>query len=154
MRFQLVLRLARHFHSHHRRSVRHVALRIALHRMVVRYGYELPLSTEIGPGLLLRHLGPIVVHQRAVLGRNINLSTGVVIGESFRGPKAGVPRIGNNVYIGPGAKVIGAITVGNDVAIGANAVVTRDVLDHQVVGGVPARVISANGAVGYIRNPC
>jgi len=154
MRFQLVLRLAKHAHAHHRRSPIHVILRLALRRLTVRYGYEIPLATEIGPGLLLRHAGPIVVNGDAVLGRNVNLNTGVVIGKSFRGPRAGVPRIGNQVYVGPGAKVIGAITVGDDVAIGANAVVSRDVADHEVVGGIPARVISTDGADGYVNRPC
>jgi len=56
------------------------------------------------------------------------------------------------VYIGPGAKVIGAITVGNNVVIGANAVVSRDIPDNAVVAGVPAEIISMKGSVGYIRN--
>ena len=58
-----------------------------------------------------------------------------------------------NVYIGPGAKVIGGIRIGNNVAIGANAVVTHDVPDNAVVGGVPARILSYNGSSGLI-NRC
>ena len=58
--------------------------------------------------------------------------------------------IGRNVYIGPGAKIVGAVHVGDDVAIGANCVVTDDVPDHAVVVGVPGRVISFDGSAGYV----
>lgn len=154
LRYQVVFRLARHCQEHHRRSPQHIVLSRLHRRMTIKYGYELPLRTDIGAGLLLRHVGPVIVNHGATLGRNVNLNNGVVIGQGFRGPKEGCPTIGDNVYIGPGAKVIGAITIGNDVVIGANAVVTRDVADHEVVAGVPAKVVSTAGAEGYVRNPC
>jgi len=61
-----------------------------------------------------------------------------------------VPEIGDNVYIGPGAKIIGNIKIGNNAAIGANCVVTKDVPENGVVVGVPGRVISFEGSAGYI----
>ncbi len=61
-----------------------------------------------------------------------------------------MPVIGDNVYIGSGAKIIGSVNVGNNVAIGANAVLTKDVPDNAVVVGVPAKVISYKGSMGYI----
>lgn len=64
--------------------------------------------------------------------------------------KKGAATIGNNVYIGPGAKIIGSVKIGDDVAIGANCVVTKDVPDHAVVVGVPGRIISYRGAAGYV----
>jgi serine O-acetyltransferase len=85
-----------------------------------------------------------------VIGDNCNISQGVTIGEANRGPRKGTPVIGNNVYIGPGAKIIGAVHIGNNVAVGANCVVTRDVPDGAVVVGVPGRVISYEGSKGYI----
>jgi len=81
-----------------------------------------------------------------------NRSHQVTIGVSRRGARAGVPRIGDNVYIGPGAKLFGAIVVGDNAAIGANCVVTRDVPENGVVVGVPGRVISYEGSQGYINN--
>ena len=66
------------------------------------------------------------------------------------GARAGAPVIGNNVFIGAGAKIIGRIQVGDGAAIGANAVVTRDVPAGAAVGGVPARVISNEGSTGYV----
>ncbi|GAA3319001.1 hypothetical protein GCM10020331_024100 [Ectobacillus funiculus] len=58
--------------------------------------------------------------------------------------KGAVPKIGNNVYIGPGAKIFGGITIGNNVSIGANSVVTKDVPDNVTVVGIPAKIIAEN----------
>jgi serine O-acetyltransferase len=74
----------------------------------------------------------------------------VTIGQSNRGKRKGCPTIGNEVYIGPGAKIFGNIKIGNNVAIGANSVVTRDIPDNAVVVGIPGNVISYNGSDGYI----
>jgi serine O-acetyltransferase len=64
----------------------------------------------------------------------------------------GYPILGDNVYIGPGAKIIGGIKIGNNVAIGANCVVTKNIPDNSVVVGIPGRVISQDGVTGYIDN--
>jgi serine O-acetyltransferase len=115
-----------------------------------KFGISIPFTTRIGPGFYIGHFGGIVVSDGAEIGRNCNISQGVTIGASNRGQRAGAPVIGDNVYIGPGAKVIGGIRIGDDVAIGANAVVTHDVPSGSVVAGVPARVVSNEGSVGYI----
>lgn len=80
----------------------------------------------------------------------MHLSQQVTIGVVNRGKMKGYPTIGDNVYIGPGAKVIGNVHVGNNVAIGANCVVTKDVPDNAVVVGIPGQVISYEGSTGYI----
>lgn len=116
------------------------------------FGISIPFQTDIGTGLYIGHFGCIIVHKDVQVGKNCNLSQGVTIGVSNRGTKKGCPTIGNNVYIAPGAKVIGNIIVGNDVAIGANCVVTKDVPDHAVVVGIPGKVISYNGSCGYINH--
>ncbi len=113
-------------------------------------GIHIPLEVEIGWGFYIGHAGGIVVHPDAVIGANCNISQGVTIGEGGRAEARGVPRIGDRVYIAPGAKVFGKITIGNDVAIGANAVVNKDVPDSAVVGGVPAKIISMKGSAGLI----
>ena len=56
----------------------------------------------------------------------------------------------SNIYIGPGAKIVGAVRIGNNVAIGANCVVTKDVPDNSVVVGIPGKVISQKGSTGYV----
>jgi serine O-acetyltransferase len=100
-------------------------------------GLELPAKAQIGPGLFVTHFGPTVIHAYTVAGRNLTLEHGVTIGE---GP-TGVPRIGNDVYIGAGAKVINGITIGDYASVGAGAVVVKDVPAHCVVVGVPARPV-------------
>jgi serine O-acetyltransferase len=118
----------------------------------IRYGILIPGDVKIGRGLHIGHPGGIVVHPAVTIGANCNLSHGVTIGMSSRGGLAGCPAVGNDVYIGPGAKVFGRISIGNGVAIGANAVVTRDVPPGAVVAGIPARVISGRGSDGYVCN--
>jgi serine O-acetyltransferase len=107
-------------------------------------------QATIGPGLYVGHFGGVIVSGDAVLGSNVNLSQGVTIGVAGRGERRGTPVLGDRVYVAPGAKLIGPITVGNDVAVGANAVVTRDVADRAVVDGVPARVISERGSFDFV----
>ena len=126
---------------------------LALNRFIhykYKYGISIPFNTQIGKGFYIGHFGCIVVNEAAVIGKNVNISQGVTIGAVNRGKNAGVPIIGDGVYIGPGAKIIGAIRIGNNVAIGANAVVTHDVPDNAVVVGIPAKIISMNGAEGYV----
>ena len=116
-----------------------------------KYGISIPLETRIGPGLYIGHFGGIHVNEHVVIGANCNLNQGVTIGKHSRGERKGCPTLGDGIYVGPGAKIFGGIRIGHDVAIGANAVVTRDLPDHAVAVGVPARVISQAGAAGYIR---
>lgn len=120
--------------------------------LTYKFGISIPSETRIGPGFYIGHFGDIVVNGRCVIGQNVNISQGVTLGQANRGVRRGAPIIGDGVYIGPGAKVVGAVRVGSDVAIGANAVVTHDIPDHAVVGGVPAAVISMDGAADYVMN--
>ncbi|HTN65138.1 MAG TPA: serine acetyltransferase, partial [Burkholderiaceae bacterium] len=106
------------------------------------WGIELPRGATIGPGLYIGHFGGITISPDAVLGRNCNVSQGITIGYSGRG----VPVIGDNVYIAPGARVFGKISVGSNVKIGANAVVHKDVPDNAVVvSGTGFMIISYGG---------
>jgi serine O-acetyltransferase len=123
-----------------------------LHRKKIRFGIDIAPRASIGVGFYIGHFGHIVVSARAVIGNHCNISQGVTIGIINSGPKKGVPTIGDHVYIGPGAKIIGSINIGNNVAIGANSVVTNDIPDCAVVVGVPARVVSYDGSHGYINN--
>jgi len=115
-----------------------------------KFGISISYRTEIGSGLYIGHFGGIIINQKAVIGKNCNLSHQITLGVANRGVRKGYPMIGDNVYIGPGAKVIGNVHVGNNVAIGANCVVTRDTPDNSVVVGIPGRIISSEGSVGYV----
>ena len=114
-------------------------------------GVELPKQAEIGSGLYIAHMGCIVLHPNVKLGDNCTISQDVTIGLGGRGDKLGSPKIGDRVYIAPGARIFGAITIGNDVAIGANAVVTKDIPDNAVAVGIPAQVISYKGSKDFIQ---
>lgn len=116
------------------------------------FGIEIPRGTNIGKGFYIGHFSGIVVSGAAVIGDNCNISQGVTIGVAGKGENRGVPQLGNNVYMAAGAKLIGKIKVGNNVAIGANAVVTKDVPDNAVVVGIPAKVISMEGCDWIIEN--
>jgi len=117
-----------------------------------KYGISIPYHTQIGSGFYIGHFGGIVVNGHAVIGRNCNISHQTTLGVANRGSRKGYPIIGDNVYIGPGAKVIGKVQVGNNVAIGANCVVTKDVPENSVIVGVPGKVISLKGSSDYVNS--
>ncbi len=124
-------------------------LHLRFHLLGQRLGFTIPPNT-FGPGLCIPHRGTIVVHSNSRIGENCRIHAGTNIGTEQRfGDTA--PRIGNNVYIGPGAKIFGNIVIGDDVAIGANAVVTRSFEEsHATLGGVPAVKISNKGTEGLL----
>ncbi len=122
----------------------------ALVRSGVRFGIEIAASTTIGRGLFIGHFGGIVVNGGAVIGANCNLSHDVTIGKVYRGPRSGCPTIGDNVFIGPGAKIVGNVVVGDGAAIGANCVVVDDVAPNAVVVAARPRHVSDAGSAGYI----
>lgn len=113
-------------------------------------GIALQPQATIGKGLYIGHGGSIYVGGKVRMGNNCNLSHEVTIGIAGRGDKRGMPVIGDRVYFAPGAKVFGKIEVGSDVAIGANAVVTKSIPDRAVAVGVPAHVISDAGSFDFI----
>lgn len=104
-------------------------------------GIELPCEAVIGDGFCIEHTGGIVVSGDAVFGKDCVIRNGVTVGLRHRHQR-GSPVIGDRVDIGAGAKLLGPIRIGNDVAIGANAVVLCDVPDGCIAVGIPARVIA------------
>lgn len=107
-------------------------------------GFSIPINT-CEKGLSLVHFGLIVINSKAKIGRNCRIHEGVTIGATNGSDEA--PIIGNNVFIGSGAKIIGGIKIADDVSIGANAVVVKDVLEPGItVGGIPAKKISNNNS--------
>ncbi len=101
-------------------------------------GYTIPPNT-CGPGLRLNHWGTIVISPEARIGRNAQINVCVNIG--LKDSRA--PTIGDNVYIGPGAKLFGGINIGNNVRIGANAVVNKSFPDNVTIVGVPAHSVNS-----------
>ncbi len=113
-------------------------------------GISLPYTARIGHSFYIGHFGNIIINANAIIGDNCNISQGVTIGVSGRGENRGVPIIGNNVYMGANATVVGKINVGDGAVIGANSLVIKDVPPNTTVLGVPAVVISNNDSTDYI----
>jgi serine O-acetyltransferase len=150
-KFERVLRFCEYLRANgggiHRRLLYGLAL-LRLRRMGLRLGFSIPLGV-FGPGLSIAHYGTIVVNGNARIGENCRLHVCVVIGAS--GGTRDAPQIGNNVYIGPGAKIYGGIRIADGIAIGANAVVNASIEEAGItVGGVPARKIGDGGSAGLL----
>ena len=98
---------------------------------------------NLGPGFCLMHLGSLVrIKQNCTIGNNCTMLPGVVIGNKhFEGDSDERVIIGDNCYIGLGTKIFGNVTIGNNVSIGANTVVTKNIPDNAVVGGIPAKIL-------------
>lgn len=128
------------------RKVFSLLYKIAYKFIQIITGIELPCEVDVGRGFVIDHFGGIVVSGYAKFGDNCRIRNGVVIGLA-RVDDPVAPVIGNNVDIGTGAKVLGRITIGDNVLIGANAVVVRDVPANHIAVGVPAvikpRAVSA-----------
>lgn len=108
-------------------------------RMCNRIGmFILPNTT--GPGLLLPHPGFIRVDVFCKIGKNCTILPMVLCGKKRPGEKGDV-EIGDDCYIGTGVTILGPVKIGNNVTIGAGAVVTKDVPDSVVIGGIPAKVL-------------
>jgi len=103
-------------------------------------GIELPCEVTLGRRFRIDHFGGIIISGDAVFGDDCVIRNGVTVGLRNTGQR-GSPVIGNRVDIGAGAKILGAITIGDDVAIGANAVVLTDVPANSIAVGIPARIL-------------
>lgn len=110
-------------------------------RMQTRYGISIPLNV-LGEGFKIEHLGSIIINGGCTIGKNCKMHPGVCIG----GNKGKAPKIGDNVYLGPGAKLFGDIVLADNIQVGANAVVTKSCLkEGAVLVGIPARDITEEG---------
>ncbi len=104
-------------------------------------GIEIHPGATLGPGFFIDHGMGVVIGETAEIGRNVTLYHGVTLGGVSLNKGKRHPTIGDNVVVGAGAKVLGAITVGEESRIGANAVVVHDVPPESVVVGVPGQVV-------------
>jgi serine O-acetyltransferase len=118
-----------------------------LYRMMFRharnhYGIELPYSAVVGRRVVIEHQSAIVIHGNSVIGDESIIRQGVTLGNKTMDAPLDAPRLGKRVNVGAGAKILGAVTIGDDASIGANAVVLTDVPAGAVAVGIPAKVIS------------
>lgn len=151
-RFTYYLRKVK-FYSPRKRSVGifgYIYNRLMLHHYRMRYGFDISPATVIGPGLYIGHFGGVVVSPYATLGSNVNIAQGVTIGSTSAGPLQGAPTIGDRVWIGANAMIVGKVTIGSEALIGPGAYVYFDVPSGGVVLGNPGIIVGHSGSTRYI----
>lgn len=106
---------------------------------------RLNVRAQIGPGLLIAHCGGITLHPDVVIGSHCDLAHHATLGTRGMGSQ-GAPRLGDNVYVGTNAVIIGPVAIGDGARIAANSLVTRDVPPGATVMGVPAQIVKTRKA--------
>ena len=150
--FQQVLRKIEYYQNckkNHLKNPYYYYLLYSFRKAQLKYGFIIePNCFEAG--LSISHPGTIIVNPAAKIGYNCRIHPGTNIGTKA-GFKDKVPKIGNNVYIGPGAKIFGDIVIADGIAIGANSVVNKSFTEKNItIAGVPAQKISDKGSDGLI----
>ena len=123
---------------------------LAKNIVIMCTGVTISERATIGRGFYIAHLGNIVISHHTQIGDFCSMHQGVTCGGAGRGDDYGGPIIGNNVYVGAGAKIIGKLFVADNAMIGANSVVIKNVKENETVGGIPARHINFEGSEGWI----
>ncbi|MDO9551552.1 serine O-acetyltransferase [Rhodonellum sp.] len=122
-------------------SMLYFIYKVKFKNLSLKLNFSIP-ENVFGPGLAIMHYGTIVVNPRSSIGSNCRIHVCTNIGES--GGVEGAPIIGNNVYIGPGAKIYGAISIADNSVIAANAAVNKTVKEEgMLIGGIPAKVLKS-----------
>ena len=140
--FQKLLRKVEYFQNCKNSNISKIYyyyLKYRFKKLSLRLGFSIPPNV-FGPGLAIVHYGTIVINGNSKVGANCRMHACVNIGAS--GGEEEAPQLGDNVYIAPGAKIYGNITIANNTAIGANAVVNKSFeRENTVIAGIPAKVI-------------
>lgn len=152
--YEILLRKAEYYHNN-KSAINKILGMFFSYRLSMtgrKYGFSIPLNA-CGKGLNIAHIGPVVINNSAKIGNYCRIHVGVNIGTKAGSPNT-APTIGNNVYIGPGAKLFDAITIADNIAIGANAVVNKSFLEPNIaIAGVPAKKINDKGSKGLLYTP-
>ncbi|MDW5289365.1 serine acetyltransferase [Formosa sp. PL04] len=140
--FQKTLRKLEYYHNCKNKGLNkliYIYLKFKFKRISIKLGFSIPINV-FGPGLAIVHYGTIVVNSKAKVGKNCRIHPCTNIGASGGSKKA--PIIGDNVYIAPGVKIYGNISIANNTALSANAVVNKSITEEgMMVAGVPAKII-------------
>ncbi len=127
--------------------------KIFLKILCLTHCIEMSSELQIGKGLYIGHPYNITINPNVIIGENCNIHKGVTIGQENRGKRKGVPHIGNKVWIGINACIVGNITIGDDVLIAPNSFVNKDIPSHSIVFGNPCIIKHCQNATkGYINN--
>ena len=145
-RHQIYLRKAE-YHTNAKHKIRALFYKILLLRLQIRYSLAIPLNV-CEAGLHIMHLGPILINGKCQIGKNVSIHINTALVAKGTSPEA--PILEDGVVIGVGAVIVGKVHIAKNVAIGANAVVTKDVNEENVaVAGNPAKIISQNGRLAW-----
>lgn len=133
-----------------RMNIRFKLLRVplsVLYRMLYRkvrntYGIDLPYSVKLGRRVVIEHQGAIIIHGDCVIGDDSIIRQGVTLGNRYLDRPLDAPQLGKRVNVGAGAKILGGVSIGDDVTIGANAVVLKDIPEGQTAVGIPAKILA------------
>jgi serine O-acetyltransferase len=137
-RYSLVMRLMA---ARRRPSPLRFILRVLKRRYRFKYGFEINPEARIGEGFLLTdHCGPVVIGP-VEIGKLCSVAHNVTIGRAYKNGEIGRPTLGDRVWVGAGAVLVGRIAIGTDVLIAPNAFVNFDVPDHSLVIGNPGKII-------------
>ena len=121
--------------------IRGIVYRIYYHHSF-KFGYEISPKTKIGGGVKITSLGRgIVIHSNAIIGENCEIMQNVTVGNNALKSRDDVAIIGDRVTLCAGSKVIGSVSIGDNVVVGANSVVVKDIPTNTIVAGIPAKII-------------
>lgn len=149
--FLFCYRITRHFFLKKYKILFKIS-NIFLRFFSIKFGYEIPPQTKIGNGVKLMHFGGVAINPLSEIGRNVTISKGVTIGSNRRGKNKGAPLIGDDVFIGANAAIIGGVSIGDNVMIAPNAYINFDVPSHSICLGNPGRIISAFNATEFYQD--
>lgn len=152
-KFEKTMRKLAYFvntHKNYKLHLMYYYLKYKYQKLSIKYGFSIPFNC-FGKGLSIAHIGTIVINGNVKIGDNCRIHVCTNIGTAA-GYGGECPQIGNDVYIGPGAKIFGKIKIADGIVIGANAVVNKSFEEKQIaIAGVPAKKISNHGR-DYIDN--
>lgn len=124
-------------------------LQYRFNRLSDKYGFLIPINT-IEEGLCIVHIGPIYINYNSKIGKNFRIHPMTTIGKNI-GRDNSSPKIGNGVWVGPGARIIGNISIGDNVVIGTNSVVNKSFPANLTIAGAPAKIINQKGYTDYFK---
>lgn len=154
-KFERLLRKLEYYANCRQRSIflnlLYILYSYKFYKSSAKLNFTIPINA-FGPGLSIAHIGTIVVNGNARIGANCRIHVCTSIATSA-GYTDKAPKLGNNIYIGPGAKLFGEIVIADNIAIGANSVVNKSFLEPNItIAGVPAKKISTKGSNGLLIN--
>lgn|SRR5690606_29319436 len=146
-RYTFILRLCGKFSKYNPIGL---VARIYLVHLQSKYGIQIPHTTKIGGGFYIGHFGNIVVNSKVEIGRNCNISQGVTIGVTNHIEGHGIPKIGDRVWIGANAVIVGPISIGDNSFIGPLAFVNFNVPPNSRVVSHRGTILNTKGSEGYV----